>query len=178
MPSDQKIQANRRNAQRSTGPKTPEGKATVSRNAHEHGLASSRTVVLPEENRQEFEELVDAFRSEYQPQGPLERFLVFELAAADWRLRRIARLETGLISDRLDDLRGDLELDAPDSDPADSEADQQYHQDSRLLGRVFWRNCSGDTFVKLLRYGNSIPRAALAAPHRGRRETAGPAPGR
>jgi len=178
MPSDQKIEANRRSARGSTSPKTPEGKATVSRNAHEHGLASSRTVVLPEENRQEFEELVDAFRSEYQPQGPLERFLVFELAAADWRLRRIARLETGLISDRLDDLRGDLELDAPDSDPADSEADQQYHQDSRLLGRVFWRNCSGDTFVKLLRYGNSIPRAALAAPHRGRRETAGPAPGR
>jgi len=78
MPSDQKIQANRRNAQRSTGPKTPEGKATVSRNATRHGLASSRTVVLPEENRQEFEELVDAFRSEYQPQGPLERFLVLQ----------------------------------------------------------------------------------------------------
>ncbi|MEK7406133.1 MAG: hypothetical protein AAB225_13585, partial [Acidobacteriota bacterium] len=141
MSSEQKVQANRRDARRSTGPKTPEGKAVVSVNAQKHGLVS-RAIVLPEENRQEFQELLEGFRSQFQPQNPAEEFLVRQMAAADWRLRRITRIETGLITDRLDDLRDDLELDGPEPEPADSDADRQFDQDTSLMGRVFWRNSS------------------------------------
>ena len=95
MPSERKTQANRRNAQLSTGPKTSEGKAIVSRNAVRHGLAS-RLVVLPEENRQDFLDLLGAFRSQFQPATAFEDSLVFQLAAAEWRLRRITRLEAEL----------------------------------------------------------------------------------
>ncbi|MEK7993363.1 MAG: hypothetical protein AAB403_06110, partial [Planctomycetota bacterium] len=70
MSSQLKIETNRRNAQRSTGPRTDAGKAAASLNGATHGLASSRAIVLPEENRQEFQELLDGFRSQYQPQNP------------------------------------------------------------------------------------------------------------
>ncbi len=163
MSNELEVQANRRNARRSTGPKTPEGKAVVSLNAQKHGLAS-RTIVLPEENRREFQELLDGFRSQFQPQNPAEEFLVRQLAAADWRLRRSTRIETGLITDRLDDLRDDLELDGPKPDPADSDSDQQFDQDTSLMGCVFWHNSSA-TFATLLRYDHSIRRASYKALH-------------
>jgi len=165
MASQKQIAANRRNARRSTGPKTPEGKAAASRNAVKHGLSSSRTIVLPGENRQEFEEHLDAFRSECQPQGPLEQSLVFQVAAAECRLRRICRLETGLFADRLDELREHLALDPSEPEPAESDADQQYRRVTLLLGRVFWNNRSGDTFLQLLRHECSTRRAFYKALH-------------
>jgi hypothetical protein len=163
MASQEQIEANRRNAQLSTGPKTPEGKAVVSRNPTRHGLASSRAIVLPEENGEEFQELLNGLQADYQPEGALEQCLVFQLAAAEWRLRRIARFETGLFIDRLDDLRGDLRLRRPAPEPDLSAADQQFDEHTRLLGRVFWRGCSGDAFVKLLRYENTARRAFYKA---------------
>ena len=108
--SQKQIDANRRNAQLSTGPKTPERKAAV-----KHGLSFFRTIVLREENRQEFEELLDAFRSECQPQGPPEQSLVFQLAATGWRLRRISRIEAG---HRLASLQ--LDYEQPNSYPLES----------------------------------------------------------
>jgi hypothetical protein len=58
-----------------------EGKAIASRNAHRHGLAS-RIIVLPEDSRQEFLELLEGFRSEFQPASPFEEFLLLVMAAA------------------------------------------------------------------------------------------------
>jgi hypothetical protein len=84
--TQKQIEANRRNAQLGTGPKTPEGKAVASCNAKKHGLAS-RLVVLPEENRQDFLDLLAAFRAEFQPATAFEESLACQLAAADWRLR-------------------------------------------------------------------------------------------
>jgi len=164
MPTQRKAQASRRNAQLSTGPKTPGGKAIVSRNAVKHGLAS-RIVVLPEENREDFLTLLEAFHAEFQPASPFEESLVFQLAAADWRLRRVARIEVGLFGDRLDDLRDDLELEAPEPEPDGLPGEEQFREDTRLLGRAFRRNCSSETFVKLLRYRCRIGRTA-SAPHR------------
>ncbi len=58
MASHKQIDANRRNAARSTGPKSPEGKAIVSRNATRHGLTSSRAIILPDEDPQEFHDFL------------------------------------------------------------------------------------------------------------------------
>jgi hypothetical protein len=164
MATQKQIEANRRNAQRSTGPKTPEGKAAVSRNAQKHGLAS-RLVVLPEENRTRFLELLAGFRSELRPATAFEESLVFQLAAAGWRLRRIVRFETGLLTDRLHALREDLEIDPSVPGADESHADRQYHQDTRLLAQAFCCDAEPDTFLKLLRYENSARRAFYKALH-------------
>ena len=66
MATIHQIDANRRNALKSTGPKTPEGKAAVSMNSLRHGLRA-RKVVLPGENREEFNQLCDDLEREWQP---------------------------------------------------------------------------------------------------------------
>ena len=175
MATQKQIEANRRNAQRSTGPKTPQGKATVSRNAQKHGLAS-RLVVFPEENRTRFLELLAGFRSELRPATAFEESLVFQLAAADWRLRRIVRFETGLLTDRLHALREDLQIDPSTPRADESDADRQYHQDTRLLAQAFCGDAEADTFLKLLRYENSARRAFYKALHQLRFVQSLPAP--
>jgi hypothetical protein len=93
--SDRQIEANRRNAQLSTGPRTAEGKAAVASNALKHGL-TGKQMVLPGENPEDFE----AFRSDISNQlnlsGELEAALAERLIADLWRLRRVPALEVAL----------------------------------------------------------------------------------
>ena len=79
MATLKQFEANRRNAQKSTGPKTPEGKAAVSMNALRHGLRA-RTVVLPGENREEFNQLCDDLQVEWNPQSRTEHFYLEQMA--------------------------------------------------------------------------------------------------
>ena len=88
MASLQQIEANRRNALKSTGPKTPEGKAVVSLNSLRHGLRA-RTVVLPGENRQEFHQLCDDLEAEWQPHTRTEQFYLEQMAVSQWKLTRM-----------------------------------------------------------------------------------------
>ena len=67
MTSDKQAQANRRNALKSTGPKTPEGKAAVRYNAMRHGLLSEDVVLLPGEDEAALRELGELLREELQP---------------------------------------------------------------------------------------------------------------
>ena len=97
MTSDKQAQANRRNALKSTGPKTPEGKAAVRHNATKHGLLSQE-VLLPEEDAAALEELGERLRTELQPVGELEGMLVDRIIAAYWRLRRLGRVEAGIFA--------------------------------------------------------------------------------
>ncbi len=103
MTSDRQIAANRLNAQRSTGPRTPAGKAKVSVNALRHGL-TARDVILPNENPDDF----DTFRAELltslDPQGALESLLAEKIVADAWRLGRVPRFESALYT------RGSKEL--------------------------------------------------------------------
>ena len=79
---------------RSGGPQTPQGKAISSGNALKTGVYS-RFVVLPGEDEQEFQELVDRLSLEFQTEGVLELALVRDLSAAIWRRLRLERLEKG-----------------------------------------------------------------------------------
>jgi len=106
MSSQRQIDANRRNAQHSTGPRTPEGRAAVSLNALRHGL-SAETSVLPGEDPSEFQQLLDAFFDEHQPAGPTQTLLVEQMAISAWRLRRMRSLETGLFNVRMSQLPRD-----------------------------------------------------------------------
>ena len=87
--SPERIAANRANAQQSTGPRTPEGKARSSRNALKRGLFSKQLIVpalgeVPEE----FDALHADMRARYRPQGREEALLVDKMATAYWRLAR------------------------------------------------------------------------------------------
>ena len=87
--------ANRRNATRSTGPRTRAGKATASRNALQHGLLA-KDVVIRNENPQAFIEWRDALVAHLQPVGAMEDLLVERIAACAWRLRRAGIVEASL----------------------------------------------------------------------------------
>jgi hypothetical protein len=97
LTSMRRIEANRQNAQRSTGPKTAEGKARVSTNALVHGLFA-RQALLPYEAPHEFEELGEALRAALNPQGVHEQILVESMISALWRRRRLSRVEAGIYS--------------------------------------------------------------------------------
>ena len=92
MATKAQIAANRKNAQKSTGPKTPEGRNAVRLNGLKHGLASD-ILVLPGESVSDFEHLLDSLEAEHQPATPTEVILVRQMAMASWRLNRILHME-------------------------------------------------------------------------------------
>jgi ribosomal silencing factor RsfS len=98
MATLKQFEANRRNAQKSTGPKTPEGKAAVSMNALCHGLRA-RTVVLPGENGEEFTQLCDDLEVEWLPQSRTEQFYVEQMAVSQWKLIRMEVVEVNIFKD-------------------------------------------------------------------------------
>src|SRR5262245_59689854 len=95
--SARKQEANRRNALRSTGPRTPDGKARVSLNAVKHGILAKQAAVLPLENAAEYTAFAEQLRVELQPVGLVEGELVDQIIACMWRLRRLGRMETGIL---------------------------------------------------------------------------------
>jgi hypothetical protein len=101
MASEKQIAANRRNAQRSTGPKTPEGKAASRLNALKHGLVAEDAVVTLEDE-ETFNELRNSILDHLQPVGPLETALVHQIAVAQRRLAVCSKLETGYFKVRLE----------------------------------------------------------------------------
>jgi hypothetical protein len=87
--SEKQHEANCRNAQHSTGPTTSEGKAAVRLNALIYGLRA-RTLIIPGENREEYELHYGTLVAELQPVGEIERMQVQQMAIAHWILARIA----------------------------------------------------------------------------------------
>jgi hypothetical protein len=108
MASKKQIAANRRNAKKSTGPKTAEGKAVSARNATKHGLLS-RLPVLPEEDGEAFERLRENLFCELIPVTQLEKLMVARLAALQWRLARVPQLEAELLERLRTDVLGNDE---------------------------------------------------------------------
>jgi hypothetical protein len=102
MASAAQITANRANAQLSTGPVTPEGKARVAQNAVAHGL-TARHLVVRDDDREEFESLRESLAAEIDPQGALETFTFAELLHAAWNLQRFRRLEAETSMGTIDD---------------------------------------------------------------------------
>ena len=100
--SGKKIAANRANAQRSTGPRTEQGKARSKLNSLKHGLLASEAVTISVEGEaahHEFEALCDSLEQEHEPRTPTEELLVQKFALAAWRLRRLVRFEQKTIFD-------------------------------------------------------------------------------
>ena len=98
-----KIEANRKNASKSTGPKSIQGKQTVASNAMKHGFLSRVAVIKDRdggESQDEFDQLHTKLRANLQPVGCMEDLLVERIAVSHWRKRRLLRYENGMISER------------------------------------------------------------------------------
>ena len=122
--SERTIQANRRNALRSTGPKTDRGKRTVARNALKHGLLAREVVITAgdgEESLEEFHDLVKQLHEQHEPIGVIEEMLVQTIATCWWKKARVLRAENGEIRKRLDTLAVDRALRNSDKGNSDLE---------------------------------------------------------
>ena len=106
MASDRTIAANRVNAQKSTGPRSLEGKRRSSQNATKHGLTATQ-VLIPGEDPAEYETLHQKMLNDYQPEGTAEVQLVERATSLLWRLRRVPAFEAALIEWSKSDPRRD-----------------------------------------------------------------------
>ncbi len=140
MATPRQIEANRQNAVKSTGPKTAVGKMIASRNATRHGFYST-TVLLPDEDREEFLRLARRLVSAYIPSGPLEEELVRCIIETRWQLRR-----ANLVDSELFQIYG------------------FYEGESRGVGTAFAQDATqGNAFTKLTRYQSFLLRKLRSA---------------
>ena len=182
MTSERQIAANRANALHSTGPRTPEGKAAVRNNALRHGLLA-RDVVLPEEDLDAFEDLLNQVRADLSPVGPIEELLVDRVVSFMWRLGRSVRAETALFDWRVRELqvsRLAAQVRSHESTLADfsfpshitdkvahteatealARAKDERDRDAVLLGRAVDADAKeSDALGKLARYERSLERS-------------------
>lgn len=102
MATKAQILANRRNAQESTGPRSPEGKNAVSQNAVKHGLTASQDArlggaswsqVIGLESQAEFELYRDRMLGELAPASPMGSMLAERIVSLSWRLKRAGRIQ-------------------------------------------------------------------------------------
>jgi hypothetical protein len=105
MTSFRQIEANRRNARRSTGPTTEEGKQRSRCNAVRHGL-TAETVIGALEDAEDYQAFEATIIADYDAQSAVERELVLRLANLLWRLRRATTMETGLFDIQANHLNG------------------------------------------------------------------------
>jgi len=95
MATTAQTNANRENAKKSTGPRTPQGKVISSRNSLVHGMTSGK-FLPPGADPQEFFQLLDQFRARFQPFDEVEDALVEPLVAAEFKMRSVRYLDAGL----------------------------------------------------------------------------------
>lgn len=134
--TDKQLAANRANALRSTGPRTPAGKAAVRYNALSHGILASAVIpeaLEPYESREAFDALHATLCAEFSPANAVERLLVEQIAIAYWRLARLYRSEAGAIAKARDDVPRDRALASLMRDSQDSIMDGEPLNDSLLL---------------------------------------------
>lgn len=120
MATEKQIAANRRNAQKSTGPKTAEGKFKVRFNAVKHGMTAS-AAVLPFEDANSYDELRQALMDDYHPANSREHMLVEMIAVNYWRLLRARRVEVASFDLNIQTLKrrnGMSQVSSPDDDNA------------------------------------------------------------
>jgi len=147
MTSFRQIQANRRNALKSTGPTSEEGKQQSRRNAVRHGL-TAETVIGALEDAEDYKAFEAAIIADYDAESAVERELVLRLASLLWRLRRATTMETGLF-----DIQAEQLLEFGQDRQAEAGSRKSLHS---LFGRTDSAHCD---------------RASLDNPRRGSRAT-------
>ena len=141
MSSTAQILANRDNSLKSTGPSSESGKLASSKNAISHGLSSTGDPVLPHEDRQAFDALLDRYKLDFSPSAGHEEFLVVTMVAARWRLERAGRIENSIFSEMFDSPEGAMAQTSPEGAMAQTMMSKE-----------------GDALLRLERYRAGIER--------------------
>jgi hypothetical protein len=128
MSTQPQIDANRLNALRSTGPRTPEGKLASSQNARSHGFTSAILQVAPAQ-QPAFDTLEAQLRETVNPAPGLEEELFRQLLTSAWQLRRLARWEEEMLCDETN----------PFDDPAAEAKLKRFHRYKSAHQRTFDR---------------------------------------
>jgi hypothetical protein len=95
MATPAQITANQANAQKSTGPRSVEGKSVSRFNALKHGI-DAQSIVIPGEDPADYDALAEAYHREYRPESPSEAFHIQTMLRAAWQKLRLARVEADL----------------------------------------------------------------------------------
>ena len=172
--SRKRIRANRRNAKKSTGPKTAEGKRIVSRNALVHGLRSQHFPLLPYEDSAEYREFEEAMERDCYPQGVLQRQVVHQITQISWKLRRMPGIEASLL--KYHNLRGHREFEEGKEDGTFGENDQLIQPTAEELIAMQFADPNDRPFERLEMYRMRLERGLDAATkmlERLREQTAG-----
>ncbi|MDB4285531.1 hypothetical protein N9903_01340 [bacterium] len=152
MTTTKQKEANRKNAKKSTGPRTPTGKAIASKNALKHGLLSEKVLLPCDEDGKELEAFAARIRGALRPVGELEGLLSERVITAAWRLRRVLTIETEMFHDKSHTTRGVF-------------GDEQ-SEECRGVGHAFVSAAHNeDSFSKLSRYEVTIERSLYRALH-------------
>lgn len=138
MTSELQVVANKTNAKKSTGPKTPEGQMTSCQNAMKHGLLS-RDLLIRDEKQEDLEQFRQMVYETLCPQGAVEELLVEKIINATWRLRRLTQAESELFN-----------------------YDSSYYKNS--IKQAFCGN-SGTSLQTLSRYETALERSFYKAMH-------------
>lgn len=175
MPTEKQLAANRLNAQKSTGPKTPEGKTRVAANALTHGLTAARPV-LDSEDLADYDRFRAGMTARLAPAGHIETLLAERAINLAWRLQRVQNYETFILDNLIKSAADNPALDVPAS--ADASAVCHSHEKPALakacggnpapvtiiLGQVLLDDFTGPQVLeKLLRYESRIERALYKA---------------
>ena len=96
MATKPQIAANRRNARKSTGPRTPRGRSIVSQNAVKHGLTAAH-VIISSESQADFDLYRDQLLTDLAPASPMESILAERIVNLSWRLKRASRIQNQTI---------------------------------------------------------------------------------
>jgi hypothetical protein len=156
MASDRQMEANRLNAQASTGPRTDEGKAASSRNALTHGL-TARAGLLAGEAPEAFRRLRQDLITELRPEDALELELAEQIVSLLWRLRRVPAFEAALLAYREADVKNwGYSL----IRPCNGRSEEQVQQ--LVLGKTIESFLQYDLSGKLSRYETSMQRRLSA----------------
>ena len=135
MSTIRQIEANRLNAQKSTGPRSVEGKAAVRMNALKSGIDAQSTI--RGENPADLEALTNEYLAAHSPVTPQERFYVDILIRSDWQMRRLTRADAQLWEYQFQEL---------------------YHLPKETpLGRIYM--CTDTIFARLQRHIKGLERS-------------------
>ena len=153
--SPQRLAANRANAAKSTGPRTPAGKAHSSQNARKHIFTASTFAVVRLEDLQEIARLRDDLIAVYRPVNSQELFALERVALAQQAILRAARLESGFLSNCLGeslDTRGEFRPPSHSQVAVEIETNQAQERNFRLADGFHRLITQSNSFALLLRY--------------------------
>jgi len=157
--SADKLDANRRNAQQSTGPKTISGKAISSRNALKHGRYSDDLIIRDHhinENPEEYHRLLTAITNQLKPDNFFEESIVLKIANCLWRSRRVVLAEAALIREELADIDPQMDRVELFRLSLDKSAEREFRPTSRRAWQRERRSRAAQCLVPDRRYTHDL----------------------